>query len=43
MCAATRDGWLGIYFADIHASGGPGMSDWKREAIIRGMNYCTTH
>lgn len=41
LCSATRNGWLGLYY--YVASGGPGMSDWKREAIIRGMNYCTTH
>jgi hypothetical protein len=38
-CAATRNGWAGIYF---YFAGEP-MSDWKREAIIRGLNYCTTH
>jgi hypothetical protein len=43
MCSATRSGWLGLYFYDGGASGGPGMAAWKREAIIRGMNYCTTH
>jgi hypothetical protein len=43
MCSATRTGWLGTYFYDKDASGGAGMSAWKREAIIRGMNYCTTH
>jgi len=43
MCSATRTGWLGTYFYDKDAAGGAGMSDWKREAIIRGMNYCTTH
>jgi hypothetical protein len=41
LCSATRDGWLGLYY--YIAGGGPGMADWKREAIIRGMNYCTTH
>ncbi len=43
LCSATRNGWLGAYFYDPTASGGSGMADWKREAIIRGMNYCTTH
>jgi hypothetical protein len=43
LCSATRTGWLGIYFYDDGNSGGAGMSAWKREAIIRGMNYCTTH
>jgi hypothetical protein len=43
MCSATRNGWLGLYFYDGEASGGAGMAAWKREAIIRGMNYCTTH
>ena len=43
MCSATRTGWLGTYFYDSGNSGGAGMSAWKREAIIRGMNYCTTH
>ena len=43
ICSATRNGWAGAYFYDGGASGGPGMADWKREAIIRGMNYCTTH
>jgi hypothetical protein len=44
LCSATRTGgWLGIYFYDPDGAGGAGMSDWKREAIIRGMNYCTTH
>jgi len=43
LCSATRDAWLGLYFYDGKSSGGPGMADWKREAIIRGMNYCTTH
>jgi hypothetical protein len=43
LCSSTRNGWLGIYFYDKDASGGSGMSDWKREMIIRGMNYCTTH
>ena len=38
-CSATRNGWAGIYF---YYAGQP-MSDWKREAIIRGLNYCTTH
>lgn len=42
-CSATRDGWLGVYFYDATSSGGAGMANWKREAIIRGMNYCTTH
>ncbi len=42
-CSATRDGWLGVYFYDGGNSGGAGMADWKREAIIRGLNYCTTH
>jgi hypothetical protein len=43
ICSATRSGWAGAYFYDGAASGGAGMADWKREAIIRGMNYCTTH
>jgi len=43
ICSATRNGWAGLYFYDGEASGGPGMAEWKREAIIRGMNYCTTH
>ena len=43
ICSATRTGWAGLYFYDGHASGGSGMAAWKREAIIRGMNYCTTH
>jgi hypothetical protein len=43
ICAATRNGWLGLYFYDGQASGGPGMADWKREAIVSAMNYCTTH
>ena len=43
MCATTKKGWVGLYFYDGEASGGPGMSEWKREAIIRAMNYCTTH
>lgn len=43
MCAATRNGWLGLYFYDGSASGGPGMAEWKRAAIIQAMNYCTTH
>ena len=43
LCSATRNGWLGLYFYDGLAAGGAGMSEWKREAIIRGMNYCTTH
>ena len=43
VCSATRNGWAGLYFYDGSASGGVGMSAWKREAIIRGMNYCTTH
>jgi hypothetical protein len=43
LCASTRNGWLGLYFYDGGASGGPGMSEWKRAAIIRAMNYCTTH
>ncbi|HEU0033650.1 MAG TPA: hypothetical protein VFQ53_23650 [Kofleriaceae bacterium] len=42
-CSATRSGWAGIYFYDGQASGGAGMAAWKREAIIRAMNYCTTH
>jgi len=41
LCSATRNGWLGLYY--YVSAGGPGMADWKREAIIRGMNYCTTH
>jgi hypothetical protein len=40
LCSATRDGWLGLYF---YNPTGAAMSDEKREAIIRGMNYCTTH
>ena len=43
ICSATRTGWAGLYFYDGDASGGTGMAAWKREAIIRGMNYCTTH
>jgi hypothetical protein len=43
ICSATRTGWAGLYFYDGKASGGAGMAAWKREAIIRGMNYCTTH
>jgi hypothetical protein len=43
ICSATRTGWAGLYFYDGDASGGSGMAAWKREAIIRGMNYCTTH
>lgn len=43
MCATTRTGWLGLYFYDGNASGGAGMAEWKRAAIIRAMNYCTTH
>ncbi len=43
LCSATRNGWLGLYFYDGEAAGGAGMAEWKREAIIRGMNYCTTH
>ncbi|MBA3499519.1 MAG: hypothetical protein M4D80_02755 [Myxococcota bacterium] len=43
ICSATRTGWLGLYFYDGDAAGGAGMAAWKREAIIRGMNYCTTH
>lgn len=43
ICSATRTAWAGLYFYDGGASGGPGMAEWKREAIIRGMNYCTTH
>jgi hypothetical protein len=43
MCATTRTGWLGLYFDDGDASGGAGMAEWKRAAIIRAMNYCTTH
>jgi hypothetical protein len=43
ICSATRHGWAGLYFYDGQAAGGAGMADWKREAIIRGMNYCTTH
>jgi hypothetical protein len=43
ICSATRSGWAGLYFYDGDASGGTGMAAWKREAIIRGMNYCTTH
>jgi hypothetical protein len=43
LCSATRHGWLGLYFYDALGAGGSGMADWKREAIIRGMNYCTTH
>jgi hypothetical protein len=39
ICEATRDHWLGIYFYNSSAP----MADWKREAIIRAMNYCTTH
>jgi hypothetical protein len=41
LCSATRNGWLGLYY--YVSAGGPGMADWKREAILRGMNYCTTH
>ena len=43
ICSATRTAWAGLYFYDPDGSGGSGMADWKREAIIRGMNYCTTH
>ena len=43
ICSSTRNGWLGLYFYDGKAAGGAGMADWKAEAIIRGMNYCTTH
>jgi hypothetical protein len=43
MCATTRNGWLGLYFYDADASGGAGMAEWKRAAIIRAMNDCTTH
>ncbi|MDB4955248.1 MAG: hypothetical protein JWO36_2817 [Myxococcales bacterium] len=43
LCAATRDGWLGLYFYDGTADSGAGMAAWKREAIISAMNYCTTH
>lgn len=43
LCSATRDEWVGLYFYDGHAADGAGMSTWKAEAIIRGMNYCTTH
>jgi hypothetical protein len=43
LCSSTRDGWLGIYFYDATNSNGVGMAPWKREMIIRGMNYCTTH
>jgi len=43
FCATTRNGWLGLYFYDAGASGGAGMAEWKRAAIIRAMNYCTTH
>jgi hypothetical protein len=43
LCSATRDEWVGLYFYDGQAADGAGMADWKAEAIIRGMNYCTTH
>jgi len=43
LCATTGNGWLGLYFYDGSSSGGPGMAEWKRAAIIRAMNYCTTH
>lgn len=43
LCSATRVGWAGLYFYDGNASGGAGMANWKLQAIIRGMNYCTTH
>jgi hypothetical protein len=43
LCSATRDQWVGLYFYDGQAAGGAGMAEWKAEAIIRGMNYCTTH
>jgi hypothetical protein len=43
LCSATRDEWLGLYFYDSQGADGAGMSVWKAEAIIRGMNYCTTH
>ncbi|HEY1555200.1 MAG TPA: hypothetical protein VGF94_10250 [Kofleriaceae bacterium] len=40
LCTATRDGWLGLYF---YNAGGEPMADWKRQAIVEGLNYCTTH
>ncbi|HTR54257.1 MAG TPA: hypothetical protein VMJ10_26375 [Kofleriaceae bacterium] len=40
ICTATRDGWLGLYY---YNQAGDSMSDRKRQAIIEGMNYCTTH
>jgi hypothetical protein len=43
LCSATRDEWAGLYFYDGQAVDGAGMADWKAAAIIRGMNYCTTH
>jgi hypothetical protein len=43
LCSATRTEWMSVYFYDPQAAGGSGMADWKREAIIRGMNYCTSH
>jgi len=43
VCSATRVGWAGLYFYDGQAAGGAGMASWKLQAIIRGMNYCTTH
>ncbi len=43
LCNDTQNGWIGFYFSDKTCSGGCGVSDWKREAMIKAMNYCTTH
>jgi hypothetical protein len=43
LCSATRHGWLGLYFYDAQSRRRLRHGRLEAQAIIRGMNYCTTH